>query len=91
MPAAVDGSGFFAGRLSRMREKPSPLTETPVGTYLESHHMHAEGGDLGRTLRGRHPGTYLLHSEVITAMPPAIWIAPARSSTPSTMCPRVVT
>lgn len=31
------------------------------------------------------------HSGTITAMPPATWIAPSRSSTPSTMCPRVVT
>ncbi len=32
-----------------------------------------------------------LHSNVITAMPAATWMAPTRSSTPRTTCPRVVT
>ena len=32
-----------------------------------------------------------VHSNAMTAMPPAIWMAPGMSSTPRTMCPRVVT
>ena len=32
-----------------------------------------------------------VHSSLITAMPPATWVAPTRSSTPRTTCPPVVT
>ena len=45
----------------------------------------------GELRKGGRAPSEVHHSGVITAMPPATCMAPARSSTPRTTCPRVVT
>ncbi len=50
-----------------------------------------EPSEPGKEAGAPAPSGRAPHSNDLTAIPPATWIAPSRSSTPRTTCPRVLT